>query len=285
MTVIYPDHSTAYVEVTRALLAEPPGSASPRDMSVSELRWAQFAVDQPLSFPVAAEGRDFVDAIGVLEACSLVGQFSVPELFTRRVRKFEQFLDGGVFHGSYGARVHGTLIDLVELMRRDADTRQAVLTIYDSKRDLNALKSDIPCTIALQFLSREVQTGPEAHDVTRELEVRTTMRSNDAWLGLPYDLAQFAIMQGTVAQILGQSLGRYVHAVGSLHLYDRDRDAASQIGGPDTGWAPFELPLWDGGRDVAAVSQRARDLCLDRRFRPQTLFESWAHEQLERVRG
>jgi thymidylate synthase len=55
------------------------------------------------------------------------------------------------------------------------------------------------------------------------------MRSNDAWLGLPYDVAQFTMLQEAVAAHWGLALGRYVHIDGSLHLYERDMKAARAI--------------------------------------------------------
>jgi hypothetical protein len=205
--------------------------------------------------------------IGVLEGLSLVGQFSVPELFTDRVKNFARFTDGGVFHGSYGARIHGSLVDLVELLKRDPDSRQAVLTIFDSTRDLNRAKTDIPCTISLQFMV----SG-------KTLEMRVTMRSNDLWLGTPYDFTQFAILQASVAQALGLTPGLYIHAAGSLHLYERDFGPASKIGEP-LGYESFDFPLWDCAPDIGEISQRARAIALGSVL-GKTDFEHWAQDLL-----
>ena len=48
------------------------------------------------------------------------------------------------------------------------------------------------------------------------------MRSNDLWLGFPFDVFQFANMQVLMAMELGVELGTYTHIAGSLHLYERD---------------------------------------------------------------
>lgn len=241
-------------------------TASPRGMATREERWAQFAVSDPLSFPVDVLGRRMRDVIGVLEALALVGQFNVPELFTQRVPKFAEFLDDGIFHGAYGPRAHGALGDLVQLLERDPDSRQAVISVFDSSRDLNRAKRDIPCTIALHFMVRG-----------DELELNVTMRSNDIWLGTPYDFTQFAVLQATVAQVLGLRPGIYVHSVGSLHLYERDLEAARRVDGYDLG-PSMEFPLWhtESG-SMGAISKRARDLALGAEgFMPVTQFEAWA---------
>lgn len=242
---------------------------SPRGMETRELLWQQIVVGDPMTFPVKVIGREFRDVIGILEALSLVGQFSVPELFTDRVGKFYDFMDDGVFHGAYGARAHGALGDVVNLLGRDPDSRQAVISVFDSQRDLDRLKKDIPCTIAMHFMQRD-----------DELDLNVTMRSNDVWLGTPYDFTQFAVAQATVAQVLGVKPGLYVHSPGSLHLYERDAEAAAAVLADVE--SRMEFPLWDAGsRTMGAISRRARDLAFGAdHFMPVTQFEAWAWTEL-----
>ena len=54
----------------------------------------------------------------------------------------------------------------------------------------------------------------------------TNMRSNDAFIGLPHDIFAFTMIQEIVARALKLEPGTYSHAVGSLHLYKTNRDAA-----------------------------------------------------------
>ena len=263
----YETHSDAWLrEITHT--AERGDVRSPRGMITREIRWTQFMVTNPMTFPVAVEGRSFANVVGVLEGLSLVGQVNVPESFTDRVMKFSEFTDAGVFHGAYGTRVAGRLGDLVSLLARDADTRQAVLTIYDSRSDLGALKRDVPCTVALQFMVH-------GHG----LEMKVMMRSNDLWLGTPYDLMQFSILQGAVAQALGLYPSLYVHSVGSLHLYERDVHRFMKLGDvrrPNEDWS---WPLFRAGRDIGEISSRARRILLQQTA-PETEFERWCADVL-----
>ena len=250
-------------------------ASAPRGLATRELRWDQFRVEDPMTFPMEVLGREFVDVIGILEALSLVGQFSIPELMTDRIRKFGEFTDAGVFHGAYGARVHGRLGDLAALLDRDPDTRQAVLTIYDSRSDLGAAKHDVPCTLSLHFM------------LTRQdaLEMRVTMRSNDVWLGTPYDFVQFAILQASVAQALGAEVGPYVHSAGSLHLYDHDLQKAEAVGAFRSPAERMAWPLWAVDADESAsetmgfISRRARQVALGAVL-PETEFEGWCRDLL-----
>ena len=70
---------------------------------------------------------------------------------------------------------------------------------------------DLPCTISLQYLIRE-----------GALHCIVYMRSNDLWLGFPYDVFCFTAFQTKLAMELGVKLGTYTHIAGSLHLYERN---------------------------------------------------------------
>lgn len=94
------------------------------------------------------------------------------------------------------------------LLKKDPNTRQAVIHIKTAD---NKESKDVNCTVCLQFLIR--------HD---KLYLTVYMRSNDIWLGFPYDVFQFTCMQILMSMELGIGLGTYTHVAGSLHLYARD---------------------------------------------------------------
>lgn len=95
-----------------------------------------------------------------------------------------------------------------KLLSDAPETRRAVLHI---KEPNNTPSKDVNCTVALQFILRE-----------GKLNLTVYMRSNDLWLGFPFDVFQFANMQILMAMELGVELGTYTHIAGSLHLYERD---------------------------------------------------------------
>lgn len=95
-----------------------------------------------------------------------------------------------------------------ELLRKDPNTRQAVIHIKTAD---NKKSNDVNCTVCLQFFIRY-----------NKLYLTTYMRSNDIWLGFPYDVFQFTCMQILMSMQLGIGLGSYTHIAGSLHLYERD---------------------------------------------------------------
>lgn len=98
-----------------------------------------------------------------------------------------------------------------ELLRKDINSRQAVIHIKMARNTIENPTNDLNCTVCLQFL---VRGG--------KLYCTTYMRSNDLWLGFPYDVFQFTCIQIRMAMELGLDIGSYTHIAGSLHIYERD---------------------------------------------------------------
>lgn len=242
-----------------------------RGLEHRELVGASLVIEDPRSVVYHLPERRHRHVIGVLEGLQLLGQVSMPEAITGRVGGFTKFLDRGVFHGAYGARISGQLDDLASLLERDPGSRQAVLTIYDAGRDLNAAKRDVPCTLALQFLVRD-----------ERLILRTVMRSNDLWLGLPYDLMQFAMLQSALASHLGVYPGEMIHQVGSLHLYESDVAKAWRVieSGADHETVHFGT-LFREGWDIGAASRWARLALMGEEPTAASAFEAFTLEQLK----
>jgi thymidylate synthase len=129
--------------------------------------------------------------------------------------------DGQTFFGAYGPKIMPQLPYVLDALRQDPWSRQAVLTIW---RESPKPTRDAPCTISLQFLQRPLGF----------LNLLVSMRSQDAWLGLPYDIHNFSSLQLLVAGVLGLDPGFLTIIQGSLHLYAEHRGLAHQA---QTGYA------------------------------------------------
>lgn len=134
---------------------------------------------------------------------------------------YERFGDeNGEAHGAYGPRVGPQVQQVVQLLKNAVRSRQSVIALWTNK-DLelavteNTVK-DLPCTLSWQFLVRK-----------KALHMIVTMRSNDIWLGMPYDVFAFTCYQRVLAGELGVGVGEYHHQVGSLHLYKKHIDRAN----------------------------------------------------------
>lgn len=97
---------------------------------------------------------------------------------------------------------------VINLLSEHPESRQAVIHIKEPNKNQS---KDVNCTVCLQFFIRE-----------GKLYMTTYMRSNDLWMGFPYDVFQFTCMQIYIAMKLNLKLGTYTHVAGSLHLYERN---------------------------------------------------------------
>ena len=168
--------------------------------------------------------------------------------------------EDGTIHGGYGPRLFGTAPDarvraVIDSLKANPASRRAVVQIFDHT-DLGPERyKDVPCTCTLQFLLRD-----------NEVHLVVNMRSNDAYRGLPHDVFAFTMLQELVARSLNVDLGRYIHMVGSLHLYDRDLDEVGCYLGE--GWQSTVDPMppmpvgdpWDSVRQLLAAEADIRSL-------------------------
>lgn len=128
---------------------------------------------------------------------------------------------GSKYHGAYGYRLRKNLgFDQLQraftALSNNGDTRQIVLQIWDGKIDFPDSKGapvnpDIPCNLISML---KVRNG--------KLHWCQIIRSNDLFLGLPYNLVQFTTLQEIIAGWLCLKLGPYHQLSDSLHAYSHD---------------------------------------------------------------
>lgn len=116
--------------------------------------------------------------------------------------------DGVILKGAYGPRLRMQWSHVIQTLRHDSQSRQAVITIWTPNP---APSLDIPCTVSMQFLIRD-----------RLLHTIVNMRSSDVWLGLPYDFFAFSMLANSLSATLGVPIGSLTMNLGSSHLYGDD---------------------------------------------------------------
>jgi thymidylate synthase len=107
------------------------------------------------------------------------------------------------------------LARLVERIRKTPDSRRHVVTAWNpAEVDAMALP---PCHALFQFF---VLDG--------ELSCQLYQRSADLFLGVPFNIASYALLTSMVAQVCDLKPGDFVHTFGDLHLYDNHLDQARE---------------------------------------------------------
>jgi thymidylate synthase len=110
---------------------------------------------------------------------------------------------------SWGARDGRTidqLTQIVEQIRSNPDSRRLVVSAWNvGELDQMAL---LPCHALFQF-----------HVAGGKLSCQLYQRSADVFLGVPFNIASYALLTMMVAQVCDLEPGEFVHTLGDAHLY------------------------------------------------------------------
>lgn len=217
MTFVGPKISPVYRDMCKCLLNFGK-SVTARDLWTTELLNVQVQLYDPRQRFVNFKARNMDMRYFVGELCHyLDGRTDLASIahyskFWERVSD-----DGKTINSAYGFRLFRYGMNTSQFdyalwcLRADPSSRKAVMTIYHPS-DARESK-DNPCTLSLQLIMRD-----------DELHMFTSMRSQDVWLGVPYDFAFFTIVQEIALVMLQYTypklkLGTYFHNVTSLHAY------------------------------------------------------------------
>lgn len=130
-------------------------------------------------------------------------------------KNIAQFSDDGIrYFGAYGPKIMDQVDFVVEKLRDDPSSRQAIITIW---REKPPVTKDVPCTIAMAFSIRD-----------GKVNCHVFMRSSDGWLGVPYDVFNFSMVAHYVTARLNECVGLEPHlepgnlflTAASAHVYE-----------------------------------------------------------------
>ena len=226
---------------------------SPRGLSCYEKTAYSFELTDISRSLLTLKERKFAYKFNAAEKLCYVSGNGGEEILPRYAKNIVDFINpvSGKFDGAYGPRLIKQFEYVLDLLRHDPDTRQAVINIFNYYDDLHPSK-DIPCTCILQFLNRN-----------NKLNLIVYMRSNDLLWGTPYDVSQFTFIQECFANILGIGLGTYTHIAGSLHIYEKDVELFKRILESDEindqKQLPVEIISWEQLQDQATITLHGKN--------------------------
>jgi len=206
--------------------------SSPRNMKCWEkLNYCLQLTDTSQSL-CTIKNRKLNYAFNIIEKLEYLYGEQDPDRICFYNKNFRNFINEntGKFDGAYAPRIKRQIMYIYDLLKRDPDTRQAIINI-NNESDKHESK-DVPCTISFQFILRE-----------GKLHMTTYMRSNDILWGTPYDINAFCFIQSALALWLDVETGTYTHFVGSMHAYDDFIDTLEKLDGSEV--VANEDKKWD----------------------------------------
>lgn len=186
---------------------------APRGQNTKELVNQVFEVNMKYPVLICPERRLSYKFMAAEALWILSGDDKVETIapYNKNIKQFSD--DGIVFQGAYGPRIISQLDYVIESLRKDRESRQAVLTIWNPNPKPS---KDIPCTVSITFQIRD-----------NKLDCFVFMRSSDLFLGIPYDVFNFSMLSHLVCSELDNVTPRTLYlTAASSHLYETDFEKA-----------------------------------------------------------
>jgi thymidylate synthase len=105
------------------------------------------------------------------------------------------------------------IASVINAIRTNPDSRRLLVSAWNpASVEEMALP---PCHALFQFYVHPLQEG----EAKRRLSCQLYQRSADIFLGVPFNIASYAMLTHMVAQVTGTTPGEFVHTFGDVHLY------------------------------------------------------------------
>ena len=167
------------------------------------------------------------------------------KLFIERVKTDEQFAaqygELGPVYGHQWRNFEGVdqLAQIVEDIKTNPDSRRLIVSAWNPKDIPVMAKSGLPpCHTLFQFYVTEGR-----------LSCQLYQRSADVLLGVPFNIASYALLTLMIAQVAGLQPGDFVHTFGDAHLYSNHMEQVEE----QLSREPHSLP-------VMSINSSATDL-------------------------
>lgn len=207
----------------------------------------QMRIDLAQGFPLLTTKKLHLRSIVYELLWFIRGETNVKYLRDNKVTIWDEWADAnGDLGPVYGAQWRswpsrdGSTIDqlgdVIGRIRRNPDSRRLIVTAWNpADVDRMALP---PCHCLFQFY---VANG--------RLSCQLYQRSADIFIGVPFNIASYALLTHMIAAVTGLRVGEFVHTLGDAHLYLNHLEQADE----QLKREPLPLPRLVIKRDVKAI--------------------------------
>jgi thymidylate synthase len=201
----------------------------------------QMRFDLKNGFPLVTTKKLHLKSIIYELLWFLKGDTNVEYLQKNGVRIWDEWADeNGNLGPVYGKQwrswdgANGKTVDqvseLIEQLKTNPDSRRLIISAWNVA-DLPEMKL-MPCHCLFQFYTTPAEGGK------RKLSCQLYQRSADVFLGVPFNIASYALLTMMIAQVCDMEPGEFVHSFGDVHLYKNHFEQAEL----QLSRTPFPLP-------------------------------------------
>ena len=215
-----------YLDLLGHVLEHGTGKADRTGTGTRSVFGWQMRFDLARGFPLVTTKKLHLRSIVHELLWFLQGSTNIAYLKDNKVSIWDEWADAdGELGPVYGKQwrswegADGTTIDqirwVVDEIRRNPDSRRLIVSAWNVA-DLPKMAL-MPCHTLFQFY---VADG--------KLSCQLYQRSGDIFLGVPFNIASYALLTHLVAQVCGLRVGDFVHTLGDAHLYSNHFEQARE---------------------------------------------------------
>ncbi|MDY3547489.1 thymidylate synthase [Riemerella anatipestifer] len=178
----------------------------------------QLRYDLSKGFPLVTTKKVHLKSIIYELLWFLKGDTNIKYLNDNGVSIWDEWADeNGDLGPVYGAQwrswkgADGKVIDqiseVIHQIKTNPDSRRLIVSAWNAAEIPNMALA--PCHALFQFY---VADG--------KLSLQLYQRSADVFLGVPFNIASYALLTMMVAQVCGLEVGEYIHSFGDVHIYN-----------------------------------------------------------------
>ena len=161
----------------------------------------------------------------------LKGDTNIKYLKDHNVRIWDEWADdNGNLGPVYGkqwrswerkdGKVIDQISDVIHQIKHNPDSRRLIVSAWNVA-ELPEMKL-LPCHCLFQFYVSKDQAGKQ------KLSCQLYQRSADVFLGVPFNIASYALLTMMIAQVCDMEAGAFIHSLGDVHIYNNHLDQVAQ---------------------------------------------------------
>ncbi len=135
--------------------------------------------------------------------------------------------------------------DLIEQIKKNPDSRRLIISAWNVA-DLPKMAL-MPCHTIFQFYV--APPNPLKGESKSKLSCQLYQRSADVFLGVPFNIASYALLTMMIAQVCDLQPGDFVHTFGDVHIYSNHMEQVNL----QLSRTPFPLPTMKLNPDVKDI--------------------------------
>ncbi len=219
---VYTNHMQQYLDLLQYVMDHGVVKSDRTGTGTRSVFGYQMRFDLAAGFPLLTTKKVHTRSVFIELLWFLRGETNIKFLHDHNVTIWDEWADeNGDLGPVYGSQwrswkgadgqTHDQIKTLVEMIKANPDSRRLIVNAWNvGEVDKMALP---PCHTMFQFY---VADG--------KLSCQLYQRSADIFLGVPFNIASYALLTHMIAQVCDLHVGEFVHTFGDAHIYSNHMD-------------------------------------------------------------